>query len=150
MRENNDNTKYHISRVDLIRATFQRYAKLYQKTFISIWYRSLKNCQYFHKNKTINKFMALLMLNGVPFSTARLLCVPFHRKFVLLLNRIAPEMSRNVRKRTCRRAPNEDSNQPAHPRSLISFFIARMKNLHPWLSKMCPVKILIRLRECAG
>ena len=24
------------------------------------------------------------------------------------------------------------------------------ETLHPWLSKICPVKILIRLRECAG
>ena len=50
---------------------------------------------------------------------------------------------------TC--APNEDSDQPARPRSLIRVFVVRMKKtLHPWLSKMCPVKILIRLRECAG
>ena len=31
--------------------------------------------------------------------------------------------------------PNEDSNQPAHQHSLISPY-----KVHPWLSKMCPVK----------
>ena len=50
--------------------------------------------------------------------------------------------------------PNEDSNQPAHPRSLISVFIVRMKKkikkMHPWLSKLHPVKNLIRLRERTG
>ena len=47
---------------------------------------------------------------------------------------------------------NVDSNQPAHPRSLIWVFVVRMKKLcmHPCLSKMHPVKILIRLRECTG
>ena len=31
--------------------------------------------------------------------------------------------------------PSEDSNQLAHPYSLIRFFLVRMKKLHPWLSK---------------
>ena len=54
----------------------------------------------------------------------------------------------------------EDSNQSAQPCSLIKGFVVRMKKkttqknphktLHPWLSKMCRVKILIRLLECAG
>ena len=44
-------------------------------------------------------------------------------------------MSHNVRKHTFWPAPNEDSNQPAHPR--WSVFVFRMKNtLHPWLSKI--------------
>ena len=38
-------------------------------------------------------------------------------------------MSRNVRKRTFLHAHNEDSDQPAHPRSLIRVFIVRMKEL---------------------
>ena len=49
---------------------------------------------------------------------------------------------------TC--APNEDSNQPAHPRSLISLRWPHEETMHPWLSKMHPVKILIRLYECTG
>ena len=46
-------------------------------------------------------------------------------------------------------APNEDSNQPAHPCSLIRIFVVSMTKLHLWLSQMRSVKILIRLRECA-
>ena len=46
---------------------------------------------------------------------------------------------------------NEDSNQPVHPQCLIRIFVVHMKKLcnidHP---KMRPVKILIRLCECAG
>ena len=49
---------------------------------------------------------------------------------------------------TC--APNEDSNQPVHPRSLISLRCSHEESLHPWISEMRPVKILIRLRECSG
>ena len=47
---------------------------------------------------------------------------------------------------TC--APNEDSNQPAHPRSLISLRCPDEETLHPLLSKIRPVKIsrsLIRI-----
>ena len=59
-------------------------------------------------------------------------------------------MNRNVRKRTFWRASNEDSNQPARSRSLISVFVVRMKKLcNLGYPKMRPVKILIRLRECA-
>ena len=46
-------------------------------------------------------------------------------------------------------ASNEDSNQPAHP-SDQSLRCPMVKTLHPWLSKMCPVKILIGLCKCAG
>ena len=42
-------------------------------------------------------------------------------------------------------APNASSYQPVSPRILIRFFVT----LHHWLFKMRPVKILIRLRECA-
>ena len=38
-------------------------------------------------------------------------------------------MSRDTVKPTTRRAYCQDSNQPAHPRSLISVFAGRMKNL---------------------
>ena len=41
---------------------------------------------------------------------------------------------------TC--APNEDTNQSMLLRSLIGVFIVQMKKLHPWLSKVCPVKNL--------
>ena len=48
-------------------------------------------------------------------------------------------------------APNADSNQSAHPRSLIRVFVVRTQKLcilgYP---KRRPVKDLIRLRECAG
>ena len=44
-------------------------------------------------------------------------------------------------------APNEDSNQPAHPRSLIRIFAVHKKKLHHWVSKILPVKSLIRLLE---
>ena len=51
--------------------------------------------------------------------------------------------------------------QPVHSNSLISLFTGRIFDsqnlrcpheevLHPWLSKMYSVKILIRLHECAG
>ena len=47
-------------------------------------------------------------------------------------------------------APNEDSNQPARKRSLIRVSFVRMKKLCILgLSKMRPVKIQIRLRNCA-
>ena len=37
----------------------------------------------------------------------------------------------------------------AHLRSLVRVFVCpHGETLHPWLSKMCPVKIQIRLREC--
>ena len=45
---------------------------------------------------------------------------------------------------TC--APDEDAYQHEHPRSLISLCCPHKKSLHPWLSKMRPVNILIRLR----
>ena len=35
-------------------------------------------------------------------------------------------------------------------RAVWSVFIVCMKKLHPWLSKICPVKILIRLSKCTG
>ena len=45
---------------------------------------------------------------------------------------------------------NDDSNQSAHAHSRIRVFVfCKQETLHPWLSKMCPVKILIRLRKCA-
>ena len=39
------------------------------------------------------------------------------------------------RKRTFWRAYKEDSNQTAHPRSLIWVFVVRIEELHLWLSK---------------
>ena len=49
-------------------------------------------------------------------------------------------------------APNEDSNNLAHPHTLISPRCPLEETLHPCIGypKMHPVKILIRLRECAG
>ena len=45
---------------------------------------------------------------------------------------------RNVGKWTFWWSPNEDSNQPAHPRSLIRVFIVRMMKLHSRPSKNAP------------
>ena len=47
---------------------------------------------------------------------------------------------------TC--APNEDSNQPAHPHSQISLPYPHEEALQPLLSKMRPEKILLILCEC--
>ena len=44
--------------------------------------------------------------------------------------------------------PKEDSSQSAHLSSQISLYCPH-ETLHPWISKVCRVKILIRLRECA-
>ena len=46
---------------------------------------------------------------------------------------------------TC--ASNEDSNQTAHPPDQSRRY-PHEENYHPWVPKMRPVKILIRLREC--
>ena len=43
--------------------------------------------------------------------------------------------------------PNKDSNQPAHLHSPISLHCPHEEILPPWLSKMCPVKVLIRLKN---
>ena len=40
----------------------------------------------------------------------------------------------------------EDSNQPVHPQSDQTALSRHEETLHPWLSKMRPVKIQIRLR----
>ena len=54
-------------------------------------------------------------------------------------------------KRRFFRTLNEDSNQPILPRSLIRVFVFCMKKfLHPWLSKMRTVRILVELHEYAG
>ena len=45
---------------------------------------------------------------------------------------------------------NEVSNQPAHPRSLIRLFVVGVKKFCTLGYSNAPVKILIRLRECAG
>ena len=77
-------------------------------------------------------------------------------------------------------APNKDSTQLPFTRILVTEFAVRIiksenslsawiksenelstwiksesslsvwRSIHPWLSKQCPVKILIRLRECTG
>ena len=54
-------------------------------------------------------------------------------------------MRNNVKTRTFWHAHNEDSNQS--DQSLRS---PHEETLYSWLSKMHPVKILIRLHECAG
>ena len=45
---------------------------------------------------------------------------------------------------------NEDPNQPAYAQSDQTLRFPPEETLHPWLSKMRPMKILIRLREYAG
>ena len=59
-------------------------------------------------------------------------------------------MIRNMRNRPFWRAPNEDSDQPANPRSLIKVFIVRKKELQPLLSKMRSVKVLIAQADLNG
>ena len=59
-------------------------------------------------------------------------------------------MSRDIRKHTIWCVPKKDLNQPVHPRSLISHHCQHEEILHPWLSRMHSVKILIRLHKCAG
>ena len=49
---------------------------------------------------------------------------------------------------TC--AQNEDSNQPAPSRNRISLRCPHYKSLHPRISKMHSLKILIGLCDCAG
>ena len=50
------------------------------------------------------------------------------------------EKSHHVRSQPLRRF-TEDSNQPSHPRSLISHRYLHEEYMHPWLSKMRPQKI---------
>ena len=58
---------------------------------------------------------------------------------------------RSDRRIETKRTSNEESDQPAHPRSVIRVFVIRMKKLCIFsYTKMRPVKILIRLSECAG
>ena len=48
-------------------------------------------------------------------------------------------------------APNEDSNQPVHMQNLISPPCQHEKTtLHPWISKIPLVQILIKLQEYTG
>ena len=58
--------------------------------------------------------------------------------------------NRNVRKIPSDMCANEDLDQHAHQHSMIRIFVFCMKNMDPWLFRMCSVKILIRLLECAG
>ena len=47
--------------------------------------------------------------------------------------------------------PNKDSNQHVYQRIPIRILCCPYEEaLHPWLPKMRPVQMLIRLRECAG
>ena len=57
--------------------------------------------------------------------------------------------NRYVRKRTFSPPRQTVLNQHAHLCSLISHRCLYDETFRPWLSNMCPVKILIRLRECA-
>ena len=43
---------------------------------------------------------------------------------------------------------NKDLNQPVQ--FDLNFHRLHEETLHPWLIKICPVKILIRLLECPG
>ena len=46
--------------------------------------------------------------------------------------------------------PNEDLNQPVHLQSDESHHCPYEETLHPWISKLHSVKILIRLHERTG
>ena len=63
------------------------------------------------------------------------------------------ELSRSTAKPTKLHVPpNEDSDQPAHPRSLIGIWLRSpfKRALRPWLSTERPANTAIRMRECAG
>ena len=64
--------------------------------------------------------------------------------FLLYLSCFEPQREKTYLV-TC--GPNEDSNQPAHPRSLIRVFVVRLKKLCILGYPKCAMKILIRLRE---
>ena len=83
-----------------------------------------KVCVLVYKAERVNQFFTLPMI--------MLITEPRREKTHLLISLL-----------------NEDLNQPAYLRSLIRIFVVRKKTLHPWLSKMCRVKILIRRHECA-
>ena len=106
----------------------------------------------------LNKFKALV--DGITRcinSTVELQNIHFNVFYKSLTKHVRAEITKvqyePQRKKTyllaC--APNEDSNQPAHPRNLIRVFVVRMKKLcilgYP---KMSTVKILMGLRKCAG
>ena len=79
-------------------------------------------------------------------------CFPCLYKKTLLSNwtsfrRIWGSMWETIPSEMC---AQRDSNQPAHSRSLTSLRCPHDETLHTWLSQMRPVKIRIRLRECAG
>ena len=61
------------------------------------------------------------------------------------------QFSQNVRKRTFLHRRPTKTQITLRIRAVWSVFVVRMKKrCIPWLSIMRPVKILIRLRECAG
>ena len=53
-----------------------------------------------------------------------------------LLPRCLCQLLKSIPNATC--APNEDSNQPAHPRSPIRVFVVCMKTLHPFAIQNAP------------
>ena len=60
-------------------------------------------------------------------------------------------MSSNLRKRTVwHKHQRRLKSACASAQSDRNLFCPHEKTLHPWLSKMCQGKILIRLRKCAG
>ena len=76
------------------------------------------------------------------------------KKSIISLSSAAPSvvsvkyMRLYVRKHTqC--APNEDWNLPVHLCGQICLSCQYEEMVHPWLFKVCPVKILMGLRECA-
>ena len=76
---------------------------------------------------------------------------PFYPKiFIFLVVKFSVYLNRHVFVMLTD-GPNEDSNQPVHPRSVNSVFAVRMKKFCILdYSRMHPVKVLIRLRECTG
>ena len=77
-----------------------------------------------------------ILINLTSAFTAFTLCIKYYTSHII----------REVYLLTC--APNENSNQPARPRSLIWVFVDRMKKFYIFGFPKCVVKILIILREC--
>ena len=81
---------------------------------------------------------------GIVYGTNTTLIVGFVVHWLIYKNRKARKLTfSHVRPKRPRSA--YDSAQSDH-----SLRCLNEDSLHPWLSKIRPVKILIRLRECAG
>ena len=90
---------------------------------------------------------------GPDYGPESLFNIALNERTITITRRCVPKAYEFQREKTylLTFAPNEDSNQPAHLRILISpLGCPQEETLHHWISKLRPVKILIRLSKCAG